>query len=89
MKNSMSIESIIPGAKDEFKKQLESELSGLPTGQLNPEKASQFTQGMQKAISAAAIKGYENFLQSHKDEKETLLANSQILRFKQDSSKIF
>ena len=85
----MSVDSIISHATAEFKKQLESELKGLPEGQLTPEKASQFTQGMQKAISAAAIKGYENFLQDHEHEEETMIANGQILRFKQDSPKIF
>ncbi len=85
----MNIETIISSATNEFKKQLESELNELPAGQLTPAKASQFTQGMQKAISAAAIKGYENFLQTHEHQEKTMAANGQILRFKQDSLKIF
>ena len=85
----VNIETIISNATNEFKKQLESELSGLPEGQLTPAKASQFTQSMQKAISAAANKGYENFLQSHEHQEGTIIANGKILRFKQDSPKIF
>ena len=85
----MNIETIISNATNEFKKQLESELKGLPEGQMTPEKASRFTQGMQKAISVAAIKGYDNFLQSHESEEETMVANGQVLRFKQDSTKKF
>lgn len=85
----MNIEAIISSATDEFKNQLDSELNELPEGQLTPEKASQFTQSMQKAISAAATAGYESFLKSHEHHEDTMTADGQILRFKQESSKIF
>jgi len=85
----MNIESIISSSVNELKRQLESELSELPEGQLSPAKASQFTKGMQKAISAAALKGYEDFLKSHEPHEATVVSDGKLLRFKQESPKIF
>ena len=85
----MIVPRIIQIAMDEFKQKMMELGQTWNTDGLTPELADQDGQGLKQALTAAAQKAYQAFLQSYDLAEPTLVVQGQTVRWKCVSEKTF
>ena len=85
----MVVDQVVESMSFEIKRILEEFAENRNDEVLTPACASEMTQVLQKAVSAAGIAGLRAFLESYEDSSETVENEGQVYRYKLTSTKEF
>jgi hypothetical protein len=85
----MNINKILEIAKHEFQQKLTEFCQNRDFSKLTPENAEEFARGLRQGLTAAGSAAYKTFIEGHDEERQTVLRDGVVLRFKQVSPKYF